>query len=146
LNLRLNQIGFAAVVAAVAIGCGSEDGNLPRTVPVSGLVTLDGVPVDGAQVIFVPDASGTGAYGSTDSAGKFALRISEKKDGAIPGNYKVQVSKTIEKKLPGTLDGGDAVSFEYGLPAKYTGHMTSGLTAQIPDSGTDAIKLELTSK
>jgi hypothetical protein len=140
---------WTLITAATAMsysGCGSDDGNLPRTVPASGVVTLDGKPVDGAQVILIAEGSGTSAYGSTDSQGRFSLRISDKKSGAVPGSYKVQVSKTIEKKLTGTLDGGDAVSFEYGLPAKYTGHLTSGLTAQIPDSGTDAIKFELTSK
>jgi hypothetical protein len=138
---------IAATLLLPLAGCGSEDGNLPKTVPASGVVTLDGQPVDGAQVILIADGSGTmGAYASTDSQGQFSLRISEKKSGAVPGSYKVQVAKTIEKKLPGTLDGGDAVAFEFGVPGRYTVAATSGLTAQIPESGTDAIKLELSSK
>ena len=138
------------ITAAIAMsysGCGSDDGNLPKTVPASGVVTLDGQPVDGAQVILIAEGSGTmGAYASTDSQGQFSLRISEKKSGAVPGSYKVQVAKTIEKKLPGNLDGGDAVAFEFGVPGKYTIAATSGLIALIPDNGTDALKFELTTK
>ena len=147
----MNRIMFwPLITAAIAMssnGCSSDDANLPKTVPASGVVTLDGQPVDGAQVILIAEGSATmGAYASTDSQGQFSLRISDKKSGAVPGSYKVQVAKTIEKKLPGNLDGGDAVAFEFGVPGKYTVAATSGLTALIPDNGTDALKLELSSK
>jgi len=131
-------------------GCGPDTGHLPKTVPATGIVTLDGKPVDGAQVILVPEKEGTtGAFGATDANGKFSLRAFDEKEGAIPGAYKVQVSKTVQVKLDGaagSLDGGDPVRFDYGVPAKYTGVQTSGLTATIPDSGTSDIKLELSSK
>jgi hypothetical protein len=123
---------------------------LPKTVPASGVVTLDGKPLDGAQVILVPDGpAATGAFGTTDSSGRFSLRAYDEKEGAIPGSYKVQVSKTIEVKLEGpagSLDGGDPVRFDYAVPAKYTGAQTSGLTATIPDAGTTDLRFELTSK
>jgi len=110
-------------------------------------VTLDDKPVEGAQVVLVPAAEGTtGAYGTTDASGRFSLRAYEEKDGAIPGAYKVQVSKTVEVRLEGakgSLDGGDPVRFDHGVPGKYTGVATSGLTATIPDSGTTDLKLVL---
>jgi hypothetical protein len=139
------------VVGLVALaGCGSGGDDLPDTVPAEGIVTLDGKPVEGAQVVLVPAAEGTtGAYGTTDASGKFALRAFEQKEGAIPGAYKVQVSKTVEVRLPGakgSVDGGDPVRFDYGVPAKYTGVATSGLTATIPDSGTTDLNLALSSK
>jgi hypothetical protein len=135
------------------LGCSSRGSNLPKTVPAEGVITLDGKPVDGAQVVLVPAVegatTGTGAYGTTDSSGRFSLRAYAEKEGAIPGEYKVQVSKTVEVKLEGakgSLDGGDPVRFEYGVPAKYTGAKTSGLTVSIPDTGNKDIKLALTSK
>jgi hypothetical protein len=134
----------------LAVGCGPDTSHLPTTVPASGIVTLDGKPVDGAQVILVPEKEGTtGAFGATDADGKFSLRAYDEKDGAIPGAYKVEVKKTVEVKLDGaagSLDGGDPVRFDYGVPAKYTDRQTSGLTATIPESGTSDIKLELSSK
>jgi len=146
-NCRLMCLCLGGLMAVV--GC-SKGSHLPKTVPASGVVTLDGKPVDGAQVILVPDGGGvTGAYGATDAYGRFSVRAYEEKDGAIPGAYKVQVSKTVEVKLggaKGSLDGGDPVRFDYGVPAKYTDARISGLTATIPDSGTKDINLALKSK
>lgn len=135
----------------VGSGCNSAGSNLPKTVPASGVVTLDGKPVDGAQVVLVtPAGEGvTGATAVTDSSGHFELRAFPEKPGAIPGNYQVQVSKTIQVKVEGakgTVDGGDPVRFEYGVPAKYTGYKTSGLTVTIPDTGNRDINFALTSK
>jgi hypothetical protein len=129
-------------------GCGSRGGNLPRTVPAEGVVTLDGKPVEGAQVVLVPAGEAvTGAYGVTDARGRFSLRAFEQKEGAIPGDYLVQVSKTIEVRLKGPpVDGGDPVRFEHGVPARYTNAQTSGLKVTIPDTGKKDIQLELKSK
>jgi len=144
---------FRVVVYVVALGllapfgCSSKGSNLPKTVPASGVVTLDGKPVDGAQVVLIPAAEGTtGATGVTDSSGRFSLRAYPEKDGAIPGEYKVQVSKTIEVKLKGSVDGGDAVRFDYAVPGKYTTADKSGLKVSIPDTGNRDINLALTSK
>jgi hypothetical protein len=138
------------ILVLSAPGCGPSTGHLPKTVPASGVVTLDGKPVEGAQVVIVPAAAGTtGATAVTDASGHFALRAYPEKDGAIPGEYKVQVSKTVEVKLTGkagSLDGGDPVRFDYGVPGKYTNADKSGLTVTIPDSGNKDIKLTLTSK
>lgn len=143
------SVCFSSMLLA-ALGCNSGGGNLPKTVPAMGVVTLDGKPVEGAQVVLVPAAeSATGAYGVTNSSGQFALRAYEQKDGAIPGDYKVQISKTVEVRLSGakgSVDGGDPVRFEHGVPAKYTGVKTSGLLLTVPASGIRDIKLELTSK
>jgi hypothetical protein len=140
-------VGPLVISLLPALGCGSGGRHLPKTVPASGVVTLDGKPVDGAQVVLVPAAEGkTGAFGTTNGSGHFSLRAYDEKDGAIPGDYKVQVSKTVEVKLPGKLDGGDAVRFDYGVPAKYTGAKTSGLSVTIPDTGNRDIQLPLTSK
>lgn len=132
------------------VGCGSGAGNLPRTVPAAGVVTLDGKPVEGAQVVLVPAGEAvTGAYGVTDARGRFSLRAFDQKEGAIPGDYLVQVSKTIEVRLkgpPGSVDGGDPVRFEHGVPARYTNAQTSGLKVTIPDAGKQDIQLELKSK
>jgi len=139
-----------AIGLAAAGGCGPSTGHLPKTVPAKGVVTLDGKPVEGAQVVLVPANEGTtGAFGTSNSSGRFSLRAFNEKDGAVPGDYKVQVSKTVEVKLPGgkgSVDGGDPVRFDYGVPARYTGVKTSGLTVTIPDSGISDIQLTLSTK
>ncbi len=149
----MRHIAFVCYLAGLSafLGCNSAGGNLPKTVPATGVVTLDGKPVDGAQVVLVPAGQeATGATAVTDSSGRFALRAYPEKDGAIPGEYKVQVSKTIQVKVEGaakgSVDGGDPVRFEYGVPAKYTGFKSSGLSVTIPDTGIRDINLALTSK
>jgi hypothetical protein len=125
-------------------GCGSSVGG-PKTVSAKGKVTLDGAPVENAQVIFIDDANQFPAYSPTDSSGNFSLRLSEEKMGAVPGTYKVQVSKTLLGGS-GSEDGGAEVTLSYGLPKKYANFMTSNLTYTIPDGGATDIKLELSSK
>lgn len=128
------------------VGCGPNSDDLPKTVSASGIVTLDGQPVDGAQVVFIDDTSNKSADAMTDSQGKFMLNAFREKKGAQPGTYKVQVSKTIEQKL-GTknADGGDDSKWIFGVPAEYSSYLKSGLTATIPESGTSDLKIELTS-
>jgi hypothetical protein len=149
--LNVRAIAVLSLCSLVlAAGCGPDLSHLPKTVPASGVLTLDGKPVEGAQVVIVPaNSEATGAYATTDASGKFSLRAFNEKDGAIPGEYKVQVTKTVEVKLAGpkgSLDGGDPVRFDYGVPAKYTGVKTSGLSVTIPETGINDIKLALTSK
>jgi len=150
ITLKYGVLVCLLVIGLPMLGCGSRGSRLPKTVPASGVVTLDGKPVDGAQVVLVPAAEGTtGAFGTTNASGRFSLRAYDEKDGAIPGDYKVQVSKTVEVKLTapkGSVDGGDPVRFEHGVPAKYTGVKTSGLTVTIPDAGNRDINLALSSK
>ena len=129
------------VALPTLIGCDGGSSGGPKTVNASGVVTLDGAPVEKAQVVFIDDANQYPAFSATDAQGKFSLKLSEEKQGAVPGPYKIQVSKTI-------LDSGDGaeVSLKYGLPKKYSNFMESGLTYTIPESGTSDIKLELKSK
>jgi hypothetical protein len=80
--------GFlAAALALPGLGCGSG------LVHVEGLVKLDGVPVDGAVVVFVrEDEGGRPATSKTDAAGVFHLTTLNTGDGALPGLYKVTIT------------------------------------------------------
>lgn len=75
-----------------AAGCGK--GN----VPVKGIVTLDGTPVEGATVTYVAEDGKQQFTGYTDAGGNFELAGPDK-PGALPGNYKVTVMKG--KKMAG---------------------------------------------
>lgn len=127
-------------------GCATQEKiPRPKTVPASGIVTLDGTPVDKASVMFIATAGNNHATGTTDSSGKFVLKAFPEKDGAVPGAYKVEVNKTLVTSLGADGDEG-TVKVEYGLPIKYATNITSGLTATIPEAGTSGLKLELKSK
>ena len=80
------------VLTIFAAGCGGDKG--PKSYRVEGTVTLNGTPVDGAAVSFVPDDNtGSSAGGKTDASGKFTLMTSFGTEGAAAGTYSVVITK-----------------------------------------------------
>jgi hypothetical protein len=89
---------LAVVWLGAASGCGTKasDG-----VKVSGVVTLEGAPVERAKVTYNSSSGNAPAIGVTDSKGRFELTTFDMKtlksiDGALPGEYKV----TVEVQAP----------------------------------------------
>jgi hypothetical protein len=98
----------ALALAPFLAGCGGG----PRPVKVSGTVTLNGQPVEGAMVQFVPvKDDGRPATGITNADGGFSLTTVENLDGAMPGTYKV----VITYRPP--VETGPAQSTEQGMRA-----------------------------
>lgn len=90
---RLCWVTLAIVLLGISAGCSSKPSNL---VKVSGIVTLDGAPLDGAKVTFYPSSGDAPPSAVTDSAGRFQLETFDMKtlkssEGAAPGEYKVTV-------------------------------------------------------
>ena len=87
----LNRRIFLAVIgllAAVSAGCGPS---APKLYPASGTVTFEGKPVEGASVLFIPQA-GRPSMATTDASGKFTVTTNGK-PGAPLGTYLVTVTK-----------------------------------------------------
>src|SRR5690349_16946793 len=86
--------GLLGCLTLLSLGCGSN------LVPAEGTVTLDGQPLANASVGFVPDEEGLQtASGTTDKNGRFRLMIGDRKAGALPGKYKVLVSKFLVPEI-----------------------------------------------
>lgn len=92
-RLKWHFVVFIAnlVVLVSLTSCNKTEG--PDTVPVTGVVTLDGKAVEGAQVVFVPAGSGRAASGVTNATGQFTLTTLNPQDGAVVGNYQVTIAK-----------------------------------------------------
>jgi hypothetical protein len=99
--------GFVRSSMAVAIawgsmagffGCGGGDETRSyRLVPVSGTVTLNGKPLEGADVAFIPDAKNAPSTAGSDVTGpdgnyKIMFRG---RAGLAPGKYQVVIKKMI---------------------------------------------------
>ncbi|MCC6420631.1 MAG: carboxypeptidase regulatory-like domain-containing protein, partial [Gemmataceae bacterium] len=86
----MRRAWFAVLATVVLVGCGSK-----AVIPVNGIVTMDGVPLDGAAVTFFPDgkAATLGGMARTGSDGKFVITGAKGEAGLVPGSYKVTVSK-----------------------------------------------------
>jgi len=109
-------------------GCGT------KYAPVSGMVTLDGVPLADASVTFQPVAdkgieAGTGSYGHTDAQGRYTLKtVLGDRAGAVPGKHMVRISRY--QADPG---GNPDVGGREILPARY--NLDTTLTAEVPRAG-----------
>jgi hypothetical protein len=134
---RIRVWGAALVVAAALVGCGGG------TAGVSGVVTLDGQPLEGATVSFTPasgDGGGIGgSYGKTDAQGRYTLKtVNGDRAGAAIGKHKVTISQA---KADPTNPEGIAKDI---VPAKY--NTKSDLTFDVPSGGTDNADFALKSK
>ena len=129
----------------MAAGCGGVG-----AVPVSGTVTVDGVPVENVAVNFTPIASegaeGPGSSGVTDAQGRFSLRTigDRRARGAVVGKHRVTLS---ERAMAGpdsdpydptiTPEESEArlrkISASYKLPPSVR---DGSLTFEVPPGGT----------
>jgi hypothetical protein len=161
LRFNLSMLVCVVMVAGL-VGCGAGGGTDVGAVAVSGTVTYNGSPVEGATVVFAPTGTdGKSAAGTTDAQGHFTLTTVEAGDGAVPGAYGVTVTKSEGGAAPGgtqTEEEAYASGFPEGdgatatpagpeikdiLPAKYKVAETSGLTATVEASGGGDFTFEL---
>jgi len=145
------------------IGCGS---NLTK---VTGKVTLDGQPVEGASVTFTQKSNPSiMSIGKTDANGVYSVVTFKGGDkaikGANPGEYVVSIVKkeedgppkkdtsemTIQEKVnyEMSLTSGSMMKkkFIYHVPQKYEVADRSGLTVEVPAKGSIVKDFELDSK
>ncbi len=150
MNVRLQAsaaLSFAAALAFLLAGCGV--GGEAGTVPISGTVTLDGQPVDGAAVAFIGNGGARLATTQTDSSGKFTIQ-------AALGKNAVTVSKASPAPANVAPAGDGLMPTEAELakmppppppvfPPKYSDPSLSGLSFDIKE-GMSSIDLSLSSK
>src|SRR5262245_45712495 len=88
--------GVGLLLLGLAAGCGSGDG-LNRQ-PISGIVTLDGQPLEGGAILLEPTSfeSGT-AVGATIRRGEFTI---PRNQGPIPGRYLVRIYASSGVQAP----------------------------------------------
>jgi hypothetical protein len=112
-------------------GCGRHAG--PDVQMVTGVVLMNGQPVDGAHVSFHPMSGGIAASGMTARDGSFRLtsdRGGRPNAGAIVGDYAVTVVKWRNDSPPLPEDPGPGLSdADY---AKWKREYDSALAAQKP--------------
>ncbi len=145
----------------MACGC---DADGPPLVRVQGVVTLDGQPLAGKAVRFIPDRDtpGAGAGANTNADGAYdliAVRPGAVRDvmGIPPGVYTVTITEPIfpvEFDIPVHDDSEVAPAIglppprtvaKATIPPRYTDPATSPLRIEVTEEG-GVYNLELTSK
>ncbi len=139
----VGAIVICTLFLPVLVGCpGGADGDLPDLVPVTGTVTLDGEPVEGVNVTFIPTGTtpGGASYGATDASGKYELKSNDGRTGATAGEFKVVCGRWVmadgtafvgEPGGPSPMEAGATES----LPPKYSQEDATTLTATVPSGG-----------
>jgi len=136
------------VVLVVSVGCAftlSGCGGPERipVVPASGTVTYSNLPLDGATLVFAPE--GDGKYvGSAISVGggEFEIQMNNQK-GALPGRYKVIVTKYVHTDPVLDSGGHEESPGESQLltPYRYSRLETTDLSVEVPDGGSTDLKI-----
>ncbi len=146
---------WLGIAAMLVVGCGQRGPAGPKKLPVSGSITFNGKPVDGATVTFVSADQKTAAVGRTDASGRYELV-----GGALPGTYKVKVEKFEQAAPPpsggGPVDIAEDKSYKPPpegappeappkslLPPKYADPNQSGLTATVDEKGKNRFDFDL---
>lgn len=148
-----NVATLVSVLLVFIAGClGGESGPpLPETVPVKGVISMDGEPLTNAQILFHPvgTTTGPGSHGGSDENGNFELKTGSGTsvvEGAAPGEYKVTVSRMVGPDgNPITRDPEKPPAMQMGresLPIQYTGVDRTPLKVTIPEGGGE-VKLEV---
>lgn len=145
---RWRKFGMASLCGSLFLlaGCG-EARTGPETVPVSGTLTVDGKPVEGAKVTFVHETFA--AFGKTDASGKFELA-----PGAVPGENKVVFSKWEggpggeeegfdDEQLRMMAESGAPDAPKQIIPQQYTNEATTTLTFSVPEDGSTEANFDL---
>ena len=92
---KITQLVNALIVAGIAVvSCGCLGGEGPVVGKVSGLVTLDGNPLENATVSFHPE-SGRGSVGRTGTNGRYELLYVKGRKGATVGPHKVTITSRV---------------------------------------------------
>jgi hypothetical protein len=130
-------------MAALHTGCDAKSGGLA---PVSGIITLDGKPVPGAQVSFQPQGGeqknpGPGSAGVCDVSGRYELTTIRKEPGAVTGPHAVRVYGPKDKMISGS--DVDVPGRKELFPPKY--NFQTELSFEVPAGGTDQANFDLSS-
>jgi len=111
-------------------------------VNVSGTITVNGEPLEGATVVFTPVDSGEGieavaSHGITDAAGKYSLEITTtEQSGVVVGKHRVTIAKFDE--IDEADDNDEIDENEASLVPDHD------LTFDVTSSGSDSANFDLT--
>jgi hypothetical protein len=138
-SFRLGGVGLCALLI-----CGCGGGNEREVAPVSGVVTIDGKPLDHGTVMFVPSV-GQSAKGIINPDGSYVMTTYSNGDGAPVGENRVMVDAAIRGK--GSKDDllGMAI-IESPIPREYADVGLSKLVFNVEADADNKYDIALSSK
>ncbi len=121
--LILRCVCHALFPLALLLTLGGCQQGSPDTAAVQGIVTLDGHPVHGATITFIPSKPWNATLKSTtDASGQYQLTIKAFQSAELPGPYSVLIESTAllaEQKAEHILHGKDFPEHPIALPERF---------------------------
>ena len=140
-----------ALLAGLLAFAGCSGG--PRFAPVTGVVTIDGVPYGKAVVSFQPISDGKdpnpgkGSSAYTDANGRFVLVGTDGEAGAVVGKHRVRImtagNNVVGASDTGSDDKADAPNVD-PIPQEWNARSTKEF--DVPAGGTDKANFDIVSK
>jgi len=134
-------LGALSCVLVLA-GCSSKPADQPPLGRVRGKITMNGQPLPGVDVVFVPE-KGRPSEATTDKAGRYDLSYIGSTKGAKLGPHKVSIRPAETSLDEAPADGASPAAPRPVIPAKY--NKRSELTADVK-AGSNTIDFALESK
>ena len=104
-----------AILCVLWAGCGE---GLPLA-PVAGVVTLDGQPVKGALLEFIPQQpGGSTSYGTTDEDGRYRMYFGTSETGAFIGKSLVRITSDDRISVGGKTLSGEVFPSKYNASSQ----------------------------
>ena len=134
---------FLLATGVVGNGC-SGGSNLERTVAARGVLTHQGQPLANYALTLQPVEGQRGAVGETDEQGHFTLGTNSQGDGAPPGKHRVGIAYLgPPASRPDGQNNFTPPQPKVKLAPKYASPETSGLTIEVPSSGSSDLKIDV---
>jgi len=137
--MSIKWLALSIAVLFMFSGCGDNSGR----VPVNGVVTFDGKPLEDGSVVFSGDKGAAGVGKIVN--GNFSLSESGEQTGVQPGSYTVLVQSWIEE-LGSVQPNGSFSPGKPRIPLSYMDVKKSGLAAEVKSGQTNQFTFDLTSK
>jgi hypothetical protein len=141
------------VVPIAGCATGGQTNRKP-TKKVTVIVNYKGAPLEGATITFLPqgaDVKECVAYGKTDAQGKAKMKTYVEGDGAVVGTHKVLLDKSesvggqkVDVDSPQYDPSAPPATVKYHVPQKYGNPATSGLSAEVKESGPNEFTFDVT--
>jgi hypothetical protein len=132
---RHTRVGVALATLTL-VGCG---GRYDSTV--TGVVSVDGKPLNVGLVTFDPQESGSSAYGNIGADGTYTL-YTGRQEGLASGEYGVSVTAYEPSDAPGP-QGGPPPMGKSLIAERYRSPSTSGIKLNV-EPGDNRLDLKLT--
>lgn len=130
-------------LTVLMVGCGGSEHDRRPQAEFTGVVTLDGKPLEEGSIHFVSPQTGETAAVNLGSGGAYSLVFPAVDIGA---EYQVLIRNTMP---PEALDASNLPpipKMTITLPKKYTDRMTSDLKAKVEQGGKNTFDFNLNAK